>query len=297
MDHKVRVDQKRSAAKAAMEQRKKEQLLSLPFPPPPPGVKPSNVDKPVPVQKKPKLRYYHFDPAKGLIYKSRERILRTAQPQRFDPKYMAMLVKSGRLPMPPFMRHRPPPPPAQADAMLQEFFTLHPPPPLHHVMPHYLRGPPPSVAAPTVAVAASQPIPVLGAQNYPCYPLTTTPAPAAAATAPLPVPLPLPLPPPLPVPAITTTTSPLTATPPPFFTPPPLPTLSSHFKVQPLASMREIMPVDILQKIGPLPKTLDLDVGNPGQDEPQADLTEVSAAPTLENAGDVQTPPQQMQEA
>ncbi|KAM8710417.1 hypothetical protein ACLKA7_017092 [Drosophila subpalustris] len=304
MEHKVRVDQRRSAAKAAIEQRKKEQLLAVPFPPPPPGAKPSNVDKPVAVQKKPQLRYYHFDPVKALIFRSRERLLRGSgqQPQRFDPKYMAMLVKSGRLPMPPFMRHRPPPPPAQADAMLQEFFTLHPPPPLHHVMPHYLRGPPPAVtaavapaAAPLAPAAAptAQPIPVLGAQSYPCFQLTAVPPVPAAVPAPLPVPLPLPLPLPLALPG----TPPLTSTPPPtYFTPPPLPTLSSHFKVQPAATMREIMPVDILQKIGPLPKTLDLDVGNPGLDEPptNADLTKdaPSAAPEAA-AGDVQTPPQE----
>jgi len=296
VDNRVRLDQKRRAAKAAREQRVRDQLMALPVPPPPLGVKPASVDKPVVVQKTPPMRYYLFDSIKRLIVKSRERIPKTAHPPRFDPRYMAMLVKSGRLPMPPFMRHRPPPPPAQADAMLQEFFTLHPPPPLHHGMPHYLRGPPPSVAAPTST--GSQPIPVLGAQSYPSYPHTSTPVMTplpAVAIVPAPVPLPLPVPVPVPVLA----TPPLTSTPPPalippFFTPPPLPTLSSHFKVQPVTIMREIMPVDILQKIGPLPKTLDLDVGNPGQDESQpitnADLTDAETTPLVEKVADAQAP-------
>ncbi|KAH8365549.1 hypothetical protein KR093_001868, partial [Drosophila rubida] len=265
LEHKVRQNQQRASAQLAREQQARDQLLALPIPPRPLAPKPPSTSKALLVQKKPVFRYYHCDVTKGLIVKSRERVYRTPvqqPPPHFDPKYMAMLVKSGRLPMPAFMRHRPPPPPAQADAMLQEFFTRHPPPPLHHVLPHYLRGPPPAMTAPAPAVV-SQPIPVLGSQNYSCYPTPApVPVPAALATpAPVPQPVPLPLPLPLPLPVPVLAAAPLTSTPPPFFTPPPLPSLSSHFKVQPVATMREIMPVDILQKIGPLPKTLDLEPG------------------------------------
>ncbi|XP_062128587.1 serine/arginine repetitive matrix protein 2 [Drosophila sulfurigaster albostrigata] len=288
LEQKVRQNQQRAAAQLAREQQAREQLLALPVPPRPMAPKPATASKAVLVQKKPVFRYYHCDVAKGLVIKSRERILRPthpAPPPHFDPKYMAMLVKLGHLPMPSFMRHRPPPPPAQAEALLQEFFTRHPPPPLHHVLPHYLRGPPPAMTAPA---PASQPIPVLGSQNYSGYHPTPAPIPVPASlTTPAPVPQPVPLPLPLPLPVPPLTASPMTSTPPPFFTPPPLPTLSSHFKVQPVSTMREIMPVDILQKIGPLPKTLDLD---PGLDEPTSDLTDAEAAPKVAADAKVQTP-------
>ncbi|EDV96438.1 serine/arginine repetitive matrix protein 2 [Drosophila grimshawi] len=305
----------RCAAMALRLQRIREQLLAMPAVLPPVAPKPPNQEKPVLVQKKPRFRYYHFEPMKGVIVKSWERKLRplvSHPPPRFDPKYMAMLVKSGRLPMPAFLRHRPPPLPAQADAMLQEFFSKHPPPPLQHGLPHYLRGPPPMATVPHPAAPppiASQPIPVLGAQSYPCYP--PAPAPVLSAVpsvasipAPVPVPVSLPLPLPVPGPVPILTAPPLTLTPPPalvspYFTPPPLPTLSSHFTVQPVPTMREIMPVDILQKIGPLPKTLDLDVGNTGLEEANTDLNEDETTATPAEATpdvDQHPPPAQLVE-
>lgn len=280
----------RCAAKAAKLQRMREQLLAMPAPPPPITPKPAHLEKAVLVQKKPRFRYYHFDPTKGTIVKSAERVLRSALPvPRFDPKFMAMLVKSGRLPMPAFMRHRQP-----TEAMLQEFFSKHPPPPLHSVMPHYMRGPPPSASPqpPPPAIAASQPIPVLGAQSYGGFPSIT--APSVPVQVPVvvpvtvPVPVPVPVPPPQAAPLQLSLPLPTPST---YFTPPPLPTLPSHFNVQPVPTMREIMPVDILQKIGPLPKTLDLDGGTAGLDSDLTEAETTAAQPAELTIAEVNNPP------
>jgi len=138
----LRKYQERRAQAAAKLQQIRDELLSLPAPPPPLTPKPANLEKAVLVQKKPKFRYFHFDPLKGAIVKSHARMLRSPNRPPFDPKHFAMLMKTGRLPqMPPgFLRLRPPIIPAHVDAatravMLKEFFSKHPPPPLPMPMP------------------------------------------------------------------------------------------------------------------------------------------------------------------
>ncbi|ALC43148.1 l-3-psg2 [Drosophila busckii] len=281
IDRALRTFKERQAAKTAAEQRAREQLLGHAPPPPPACPRPAGLDKPVILPKKPRFRYFHFDELKGAIVVSNARMMRSALPQppsRFDPKYMAMLVKTGRLPMPAFLRQRPPPLPAQTDALLQEFFSKHPPPPLQ-TMPHYMRGPPPTAPPPLPLPSAAQPIPVLGAQSYSNYPTPAIPSRPTAALLPTPDVPPI-VPPIAPSPPVTVAAPPLISTPPPmlpqYLTPPPLPPLSTNFNhLQPVPAMREIIPVDILQKIGPLPKTLDLDGGTAGLDEANADLKQV----------------------
>ncbi|XP_017071409.1 serine/arginine repetitive matrix protein 2 [Drosophila eugracilis] len=270
----LRKYQERRSQAAAKLQQVREELLALPPPPPPLTPKPANLEKPVLVQKKPKMRYFHFDPFKCAIVKTHTRILRPP----FDPKHFAMLMKTGRLPQIPvgFLRHRPPIIPAHVDpatraAILKDFFSKHPPPPLSMPMslsngiPNYLSAPPPmpsgAVLSPVPINVLPQPIPVLDGSGYQSYP-----QPVAMVPSPVPVPIPLPVPLPVPVPVPTNPTPP-PATIAPYFTPPPLPDLpslselSSQFNVNSVPNITEIMPVDILQKLGPLPKTLDVDDG------------------------------------
>ncbi|XP_068142051.1 LOW QUALITY PROTEIN: serine/arginine repetitive matrix protein 2 [Drosophila tropicalis] len=278
--------EKRSTMAAKL-QRIKDELMALPPPPPPLTPKPPNLDKPVMVQKKPKFLYFHFDPHKGAIIKGHTRMVRpppgAGHPHhhhhlmpRFDAKRFSMLMKSGNLPpLPPHLLRQRPPwlPPPHADAMtkasiFKEFFSKHPPPPLPHYQNilHTLPARPiDTMDSDTIAAAAtsvtsaaaaappplgvSQPIPVLGGgHNNFILPMTVGPVPA-----------PLPVPPiavdtatPASLSSSSSSSSVLTL---PFFTPPPLP----QFTVQSVPSIREIMPVDILQKLGPLPKTLDLE--------------------------------------
>ncbi|XP_033157069.1 serine/arginine repetitive matrix protein 2 isoform X1 [Drosophila mauritiana] len=283
----------------------RDELLVLPPPPPPPlTTKPANLEKPVLVQKKPKYRYFHFDPFKCAIVKTYTRTLRSAYRPPFDPKHFAMLMKTGRLPQipPGFLRHRPPFIPAHVDAvtrgaMLKEFFSKHPPPPLAmpmpvpNGMPYYLSGPPPTpsgaAVSPVPINVLPQPIPVLDGSGYQGYPQQPTMVPS-----PVPVPVPVPLPVPLPV---STDTTPPPALETPYFTPPPLPELPtlpelpSQFNVSSVPTITEIMPVDILEKLGPLPKTLDVDDGG-GTASPveiSDDLKEVEAEPAEQPVVDV----------
>ncbi|KAH8339001.1 hypothetical protein KR074_000498 [Drosophila pseudoananassae] len=278
----LRLHQERRAQAAAKLQQVRDELLALPPPPPPLTPKPPNLEKPVLVQKKPRFRYFHFDPVKGVIVKSHTRQLRPLSRPPFDPKQFAMLMKSGRLPpmLPAFFRHRPPPIPANVDpvtraAMLKDFFTKHPPPPLqmhmpmplpHDALPFFVSGPPPMAAggpqsSPIPVIMPPQPIPVLGYQGYSQRPgMVSSPGP-------LPVPVPAPVTPilrPVPAPVPPAPTSPPST----YFSPPPLPalptlpilpSLTSSFTVNAVPTITEIMPVDILQQIGPLPKTLDVD--------------------------------------
>ncbi|KAH8379862.1 hypothetical protein KR009_007689 [Drosophila setifemur] len=308
----LRQYQERRTQAAAKLQKIRDELLALPAPPPPLTPKPANLEKPIVVQKKPKFRYFHYDPIKDAIVKSHSRLLRPNNRPPFDPKHFAMLMKSGRLPpLPPgFLRHRPPPIPAHVDpatrsAMLKEFFSKHPPPPLPmnmpmlmpmpDGMPYYLSGPPPMASegasvSPLPVSVSPQPIPVLGYQGYA--------QPAVLVSSPVPMPLPLPVPVPVPVPGGTVPmpvpvplpTAASTSPPAriaPFFTPPPLPELPAlsplplQFTVNSVPTIREIMPVDILQQIGPLPKTLDVDDGgttsSPEEDDENEDQEEQSA--------------------
>ncbi|XP_016982953.2 serine/arginine repetitive matrix protein 2 [Drosophila rhopaloa] len=296
---------RRSQATAKLQQIRDE-LLGMPPPPPPLTPKPANLEKPVLVQKKPKFRYFHFDPIKGGIVKSYSRILRSPSRPPFDPKHFAMLMKTGRLPQfpPGFLRHRPPIIPANVDpatrsAMLKEFFSKHPPPPLPMQMtmpdgmPYYLSGPPPmpsgAVLSPVPVNVLPQPIPVLDGSGYQGYsePVAMVPSPV-----PVPVPLPVPLPVPVPVPTSSTPPPAIIA---PYFTPPPLPELPilpelpSQFTVSSVPPITEIMPVDILQKLGPLPKTLDVDdgVGSGSPEEASNDLKEAEAEPIEQPVVDV----------
>ncbi|EDW50588.1 GM14709 [Drosophila sechellia] len=283
----------------------RDELLVLPPPPPPPlTTKPANLEKPVLVQKKPKYRYFHFDPFKCAIVKTYTRTLRSAYRPPFDPKHFAMLMKTGRLPQipPGFLRHRPPFIPAHVDAvtrgaMLKEFFSKHPPPPLAmpmpvpNGMPYYLSGPPPTpsgaAVSPVPVNVLPQPIPVLDGSGYQGYPQQPTMVPS-----PVPVPVPVPLPVPLPV---STDTTPPPVLEIPYFTPPPLPELPtlpelpSQFTVSSVPTITEIMPVDILEKLGPLPKTLDVDDGGgtASPEEISDDLKEVEAEPAEQPVVDV----------
>ncbi|EDW72988.1 uncharacterized protein Dwil_GK16884 [Drosophila willistoni] len=283
--HKYR--EKRSTMAAKL-QRIKDELLALPPPPPPLTPKPPNVEKPVMVQKKPKFLYFHFDPHKGAIIKGHTRMVRPPPGvghhhlmPRFDAKRFSMLMKSGNLPpLPPHLLRQRPPwlPPPHADAMtkasiFKEFFSKHPPPPLPHYqnMLRTLPGRPietvdsvdtAAVAASSVASAAaavppplgvSQPIPVLGGgHNSFILPMTVGPVPAPLPVLPIAMDI-------APLASLSSSSSSLSSSASvltlPFFTPPPLP----QFTVQSVPSIREIMPVDILQKLGPLPKTLDLE--------------------------------------
>ncbi|KAH8242304.1 hypothetical protein KR032_000115 [Drosophila birchii] len=288
--------QERRSRAAARLQQIRDELLALPPPPPPLTPKPANLEKPVLVQKKPKFRYFHFDPIKGAIVKTHSRVLRPNIRPPFDPKHFAMLIKTGRLPpFPPgFMRHRPPNIPAHVDpatkaAMFKEFFSKHPPPPLPMPMampdgmPYYLSGPPPMPAGVSLS-PVPQPIPVLGSHGYQGY------------AHPSPVPVPVPVPPVAVPPLAVSAPAPTASTPPPamiapFFTPPPLPELlpklpdlPTTFTVKSVPTITEIMPVDILQQLGPLPKTLDVDDGG-GMTSPELasnDLKEADAATELE---------------
>ncbi|KAH8345277.1 hypothetical protein KR067_005796 [Drosophila pandora] len=296
----LRQHQERRSQAAAKLQQIRDELLALPPPPPPLTPKPANLEKPVLVQKKPRFRYFHFDPLKGVIVKSHTRLLRPLTRPPFDPKQFAMLMKSGRLPpmLPAFFRHRPPPIPANVDpvtraAMLKDFFTKHPPPPLPMPLPPdgiplFLSGPPPMAAggpdsSPIPVIAPPQPIPVLGYQGY------SQPTGMVSSPGPMPVPVPAPVPVapilgPVPAPVPAGSTSPPST----FFSPPPLPplptlpSLSPSFTVNSVPTIREIMPVDILQQLGPLPKTLDVDdVGTTsGMEEISNDFqTEEATAP------------------
>jgi len=300
----LRKYQERRAQAAAKLQQIRDELLSLPAPPPPLTPKPANLEKAVLVQKKPKFRYFHFDPLKGAIVKSHARMLRSPNRPPFDPKHFAMLMKTGRLPqMPPgFLRLRPPIIPAHVDAatravMLKEFFSKHPPPPLPMPMPlpdgmpYYLSGPPPmpsgAVLSPVPINVLPQPIPVLDGSGYQGYP-----QPVAMVPSPVPVPVPVPLPVPVPVPSNPT---PPPAMIPPYFTPPPLPELPtlpelpSQFTVNSVPTITEIMPVDILQKLGPLPKTLDVDDGGTASpEEASNDLKESETKPAEQPVVDIQ---------
>ncbi|XP_001972000.3 serine/arginine repetitive matrix protein 2 [Drosophila erecta] len=287
----LRKYQERRTQAAAKLQQIRDELLVLPPPPPPLTTKPANLEKPVLVQKKPKFRYFHFDPFKGAIVKTHTRMLRSPNRPPFDPKHFAMLMKTGRLPQipPGFLRHRPPILPPHVDAvtkgMLKEFFSKHPPPPLPMPMPvpdgmpYYLSGPPPmpsgAVLSPVPVNVLPQPIPVLDGSGYQGYT-----QPAAMVPSPVPVPVPVPLPVPLPV---STNSTPPPAMKTPYFTPPPLPELPtlpelpSQFTVNSVPTIKEIMPVDILKKLGPLPKTLDVDdvCGTASPEEISDDLKEV----------------------
>nr|XP_016932068.2 serine/arginine repetitive matrix protein 2 [Drosophila suzukii] len=300
----LRKYQERRAQAAAKLQQIRDELLALPAPPPPLTPKPANLEKAVLVQKKPKFRYFHFDPLKGAIVKSHARMLRSPNRPPFDPKHFAMLMKTGRLPqMPPgFLRLRPPIIPAHVDAatravMLKEFFSKHPPPPLPMPMPlpdgmpYYLSGPPPmpsgAVLSPVPINVLPQPIPVLDGSGYQGYP-----QPVAMVPSPVPVPVPVPLPVPVPVPSNPT---PPPAMIPPYFTPPPLPELPtlpelpSQFTVNSVPTITEIMPVDILQKLGPLPKTLDVDDGGTASpEEASNDLKESETKPAEQPVVDIQ---------
>ncbi|KAH8283348.1 hypothetical protein KR054_008850, partial [Drosophila jambulina] len=288
--------QERRSRAAARLQQIRDELLALPPPPPPITPKPANMEKPVLVQKKPKFRYFHFDPIKGAIVKTHSRVLRPNIRPPFDPKHFAMLIKTGRLPPfpPAFMRHRPPNIPAHVDpatraTMLKEFFSKHPPPPLPMPMgmpdgmPYYLSGPPPMPVGASLS-PVPQPIPVLGGHGYQGY------------GHPSPVPVPVPVPPVAVPPVAAPVTAATASTPPPtmiapFFTPPPLPELlpilpelPTQFTVKSVPSITEIMPVDILQQLGPLPKTLDVDDGG-GMASPELagnDLKEADADAELE---------------
>ncbi|EDW93519.2 serine/arginine repetitive matrix protein 2 [Drosophila yakuba] len=299
----LRKYQERRSQAAAKLQLIRDELLVLPPPPPPLTPKPANLEKPVLVQKKPKFRYFHFDPFKGAIVKTHTRMLRSPNRPPFDPKHFAMLMKTGRLPQipPGFLRHRPPILPPHVDAvtkgaMLKEFFSKHPPPPLSMPMPlpdgmpYYLSGPPPmpsgAVVSPVPVNVLPQPIPVLDGSAYQGYT-----QPATMVPSPVPVPVPVPLPVPLPV---STNLTPPPAMKTPYFTPPPLPELPtlpelpSQFAVNSVPTITEIMPVDILQKLGPLPKTLDVDDGG-GTASPEEiiDLKEVEAEPAEQPVVDV----------
>ncbi|KAH8364825.1 hypothetical protein KR084_012227 [Drosophila pseudotakahashii] len=301
----LRKYQERRSQAAAKLQQIRDELLGLPPPPPPLAPKPANLEKPVLVQKKPKFRYFHFDPLKGAIVKSHARMLRSIGRPPFDPKHFAMLMKTGRLPQipPGFLRHRPPIIPAQLDsvtkaAMLKEFFSKHPPPPLPMPMPlpdgmpYYLSGPPPmpsgAVLSPVPINVLPQPIPVLDGSGYQGYP-----QPVAMVPSPAPVPVPVPLP--VPVPVLRNPTPP-PAIIAPYFTPPPLPELPilpdlpSQFTVKSVPTITEIMPVDILQKLGPLPKTLDVDdgVGASSPEEASNDLKECKTEPAEQPVLDIQ---------
>ncbi|KAH8351421.1 hypothetical protein KR059_001914, partial [Drosophila kikkawai] len=285
--------QERRSRAAARLQQIRDELLALPPPPPPLTPRPTNQEKPVLVQKKPKFRYFHYDPLKGAIVKTHSRVLRPNLRPPFDPKHFAMLIKTGRLPpFPPgFMRHRPPNIPAHVDpatkaAMLKEFFSKHPPPPLPMPMampdgmPYYLSGPPPMAGGAALSPVA-QSIPVLGNHGYQGY------------VQPSPVPVPVPVPPvAVPAPAASTPPPAMIA---PFFTPPPLPELlpilpdlPTQFTVKSVPTITEIMPVDILQQLGPLPKTLDVDDGSGMASPEQAgnDLKETEGEAKLEAAAE-----------
>ncbi|KAH8246298.1 hypothetical protein KR038_011567 [Drosophila bunnanda] len=294
--------QERRSRAAARLQQIRDELLALPPPPPPLTPKPANLEKPVLVQKKPKFRYFHFDPIKGAIVKTHSRVLRPNIRPPFDPKHFAMLIKTGRLPpFPPgFMRHRPPniPPhvdPATKAAMFKEFFSKHPPPPLpmpmsmSDGMPYYLSGPPPMSGAGASLSPVPQPIPVLGSHGYQAY------------AHPSPIPVPVPVPPVAVPPLAVSVPAPAASTPPParidpFFTPPPLPELlpilpdlPTKFTVKSVPTITEIMPVDILQQLGPLPKTLDVDDGG-GMGSPELasnDLKEAVAEAELDSENNV----------
>ncbi|XP_017129562.2 serine/arginine repetitive matrix protein 2 [Drosophila elegans] len=311
----LRQYQERRSQAAAKLQMIRDELLSMPPPPPPLTPKPDNLEKPVLVQKKPKFRYFHFDPIKGAIVKTHARMLRSPSRPPFDPKHFAMLMKTGRLPQfpPGFLRHRPPMIPAHVDpatrsAMLKEFFSKHPPPPLPMSsmpmpdgMPYYLSGPPPmpsgAVLSPVPVNVLPQPIPVLDGSGYQGYPqpvaMVPSPVPVPGPV-PVPVPVPVPLPVPVPVPVPSNSTPP-PATIAPYFTPPPLPELPilpelpTQFSVSSVPTITEIMPVDILQKLGPLPKTLDVDDGGGicSPEEAGNDLKEAEAEPTEQPAVDV----------
>ncbi|XP_016955828.1 serine/arginine repetitive matrix protein 2 [Drosophila biarmipes] len=300
----LRKYQERRAQAAAKLQQIRDELLGLPAPPPPLTPKPAHLEKAVLVPKKPKFRYFHFDPLKGAIVKSHARMLRSPNRPPFDPKHFAMLMKTGRLPqMPPgFLRLRPPIIPPHVDAatravMLKEFFSKHPPPPLPMPMPlpdgmpYYLSGPPPmpsgAVPSPVPINVLPQPIPVLDGSGYQGYP-----QPVAMVPSPVPVPVPVPLPVPVPVP---TDPTPPPAMIPPFFTPPPLPELptlpdlASQFSMNSVPTITEIMPVDILQKLGPLPKTLDVDEGGTASPEDASnDLKESEPKPAEQPVVDIQ---------
>ncbi|XP_020798028.1 serine/arginine repetitive matrix protein 2 [Drosophila serrata] len=293
--------QERRSRAAARLQQIRDELLALPPPPPPLAPKPANLEKPVLVQKKPKFRFFHFDPFKGAIVKTHSRILRPNIRPPFDPKHFAMLIKTGRLPPfpPSFMRHRPPniPPhvdPATKAAMFKEFFSKHPPPPIQMPMtmpdgmPYYLSGPPPMPAGAALS-PVPQPIPVLGSHGYQGY------------AHPSPVPVPVPVPPVAVPPLAVSVPAPAASTPPPariapFFTPPPLPELlpilpdlPTKFTVKSVPTITEIMPVDILQQLGPLPKTLDVDDGG-GMGSPELDsndLKEIDAEAELEAGNNI----------
>ncbi|XP_030372584.1 serine/arginine repetitive matrix protein 2 [Scaptodrosophila lebanonensis] len=276
---------KKLRERRALPMKIREELLALPPPPPPAMPCPPHLEKAICVRKKPKMRFFHFDPFRSTIVRTQGRMFRP--PPRFDPKYMAMLMKSGRFPMPPFNfhalhRHRPPLPLHAARAALLKDNLVRmpsrPPPPRSPdnkagappLFANFLHLPPPRFVTGMPPAAMPQPIPVVG-QSYHPHPRMPAPAIAAAPTTNIVVPLIPPSlnmsgnfgPPPISVPYGA-------AVPPPL---PPLPPLQSHFTVKPISAMKEIMPVDILQKIGPLPKTLDLDV-NPSADEATAEPIE-----------------------
>ncbi|KAH8270025.1 hypothetical protein KR018_002628, partial [Drosophila ironensis] len=213
-------------------------------------------------------------------------------PPHVDPATRAAMMRDF------FARHPPPPLPMPVNMPVPSNgmpYYLNGPPPMAAIK---MEKPPMQPMPPMPAPTEPQPIPVLGYHGYTqphAFVPSQYPAPAPV-PAPLPVPMPLvvnavPSPVPGPVRMPMPRTKPHAAAPPlatarPFFTPPPLtaqptlpplpalptlpplpalpelPSLPTKFNVKSVPSIREIMPADILLKIGPLPKTLDLDGGD-----------------------------------